>query len=141
MQPIMENGGPRYYTRMYDITGQRPKLAGKMGNTQAGDGIRYAGRGYVQLTWKVNYQKAARELNQNLIDHPDLAMRPDNAALIMRRGMMDGWFTGYRFSDYLPAQGPATAQQFTRARRIINGTDKAALIARYATQFQRALQA
>ena len=138
MQPISEFGGPTYFTRMYDITGQRPTMARKMGNTEPGDGPRYRGRGYVQLTWKVNYAKAGTKLGVDLVGHPEMAMRPDVAAKIMRDGMAEGWFTGKKLGDYL--QGSfATLVQYQSARRIINGTDKAALIAGYAMQFEAAL--
>jgi hypothetical protein len=138
MQPIKEFGGPSYLTRMYDIKGQRPSLARKMGNTSPGDGIKYCGRGYVQLTWKSNYTKAAQKLGVNLVDNPNLAMKQSVAADIMRLGMKEGWFTGKSFASYLPG-GMAGGAQFTTARRIINGTDKAALIAGYALKFQAAL--
>jgi putative chitinase len=141
MQPIKEYGGNAYFTRMYDITGQRPKLARQMGNTAPGDGPRYCGRGYVQLTWKANYAKAGAKLGQDLVGNPDLAMRADVAAQILRHGMREGWFTGKSFQSYLPAAGQADKAHFTAARRIINGTDKAALIAGYALQFQAALVA
>jgi putative chitinase len=141
MQPIPERGGPIYFTRMYDVTGNRPQLALKMGNTCAGDGPKYCGRGYVQLTWKVNYAKAAKECGVDLVAYPEKAMQPDIAAKVMRRGMDEGWFTGKAFRHYLPAQGKADRAQFTNARRIINGTDKAAQIADHALKFQAALVA
>jgi len=138
MQPISEFGGPAYFTRMYDITGQRPTMARKMGNTEPGDGPKYRGRGYVQLTWKVNYAKAGAKLGVDLVGHPEMAMRPDIAAKIMRDGMVEGWFTGKALRHYL--EGPfATLTQYQGARRIINGTDKAAMIAGYAMQFENAL--
>ena len=104
-------------------------------------GAKYCGRGYVQLTWKANYAKAAEKLNVDLVGDPDLAMSKDIAALILRHGMREGWFTGKSFQSYLPAEGQANAAQFQAARRIINGTDKSALIAKYAMQFQAALLA
>jgi hypothetical protein len=58
----------------------------------------------------------------------------------MRKGMDEGWFTGKAFKHYLPQHGNATRDQFIAARRIINGTDKAALIADYAMAFQGALR-
>jgi putative chitinase len=140
MQPIKELGGPKYLRRMYDINGDRSSLAKRYGNTMPGDGIRYAGRGYVQLTWKSNYEKAGRLLKLPLVENPDLAMRPDIAADIMELGMVQGWFTGKKCSDYLPT-GAANVVQFRAARRIINGTDKANLIAGYAIRFQEALLA
>lgn len=139
MQPIKEYGGPAYFTRMYDIRGNRPELAKRMGNTAPGDGALYCGRGYVQLTWKSNYAKAAKRTGYPLVGNPDLAMRPDIAAHIMRHGMTEGWFTGKAFSHFLPREAPATNRQFFEARRIINGRDKAELIAGYGEQFQEAL--
>lgn len=141
MQPVREYGGPSYFTRMYDVTGARPKLAVLSGNTCAGDGARYFGRGYVQLTWKCNYKKAGDKLGLDLCDDPDMALGPIVAAKIMRQGMDAGWFTGKRFSSYLPVSGRASRQQFTDARRIINGMDKAAKIAAHALDFQAALEA
>lgn len=141
MQPIKEYGGDKYFFRRYDIQGQNPRLARQLGNTEPGDGVKYAGRGYVQLTGRSNYIKAGVKLNIDLVNGPDLALSKDVAAMILRHGMKDAWFTGKGFQHYLPAAGPATAAQFQAARRIINGVDKSALIANYAIEFQKALQA
>lgn len=147
MQPIKERGGDAYFTRLYDVAGDRPKTCIAYGNTCAGDGPKYCGRGYVMLTWKANYAGADRELAQagiikvgDLIANPDLAMRPDIAAFIMVRGMVEGWFSGKKLADYLPAQGVATKPQYVQARRIINILDKADLIEGYAQAFERALR-
>lgn len=102
------------------------------------------GRGYVQLTWPQNYARADRELGLggSLIANPDVAMRSDVAAKVMRYGMIEGWFCpGKSFSTYLPANGPAGHDQFVSARRIINGMDRAETVAVYADIFQKALQA
>lgn len=140
MQPIHEYGSRNYFTRRYDIKGEKPGLARILGNTQPGDGAKYAGRGYVQLTGRTNYTRAGRELGVDLVADPDLAMQPAIAAKILRKGMDEGWFTGKSLSTYLP-NGAASSAQFASARRIINGTDRAALIAGYAVKFQSALQA
>jgi hypothetical protein len=139
MQPIAEYGGPKYFTRMYDLLGERPVLAKKMGNTTKGDGIKYRGRGYVQLTWKSNYSKAATVTGEDLVGNPDLAMQDDIAAKIMVSGMSEGWFTGKSCKNSLPTTGAASKDQFIQARRIINGLDKADTIANYAIKFQKAL--
>ena len=139
MQPVKEHGGPRYFTKMYDVTGSRPKLARANGNVNPGDGPRYCGRGYVQLTWRCNYRRAGQRLGVDLEGNPDLAMQPEIAAMIMRDGMKGGWFTGKSFGTYLPGAGAASADQFIEARRIINGVDKARTIAGYALNFQKAL--
>jgi putative chitinase len=141
MQPVKERGGEAYFRRMYDPQGNRPQVAHALGNTEPGDGARFAGRGYVQLTGRANYFKAGRELGLGdaLLDDPDLAMQPDIAAKIMARGMAEGWFTGRRLLHFLPTEGAATRADFMAARRIINGQDRADLIADYAIEFQDAL--
>jgi len=141
MQPIKERGGPIYFTRMYDITGARPKLARANGNTNPGDGIKFCGRGYVQLTWRNNYERAGKKLGIDLVSNPDLALSPKYAAEIMREGMEEGWFTGKKFSDYLPVVGRATSGQYSKARWIINGQDRAQQIAGHAKEFEQALEA
>ena len=138
MQPIKEYGGRSYFMNNYDVTGKNPDRARKYGNTAVGDGARYFGRGYVQLTWKVNYAKAEKELGYKLVSNPDLALDPKVAAAVMVRGMQEGWFTGKKLSHYFTFAS-ATRAEFAQARRIINGTDKAELIAGYALKFQDAL--
>jgi hypothetical protein len=105
------------------------------------------GRGYVQLTWEGNYIRADEEASDaglikagELLGDADLAMRPDLAAFIMRRGMDEGWFTGVKLGAVLPMAGVATRQQYMNARTIINGRDKADLIEDYAQVFERALR-
>ena len=95
------------------------------------------GRGYVQLTWPFNYERADRELGLNgaLVANLDLAMQPDIAAKIMIYGMREGWFTTKKLSDYIK-NGKA---DYVGARRIINGTDAARKIAGYAETFEKAL--
>ena len=97
----------------------------------------YYGRGYVQLTWLTNFARAAKELGADFVNQPALALRPDLAAAIMFSGMQEGWFTGKKLSDYFTA----TKSDPVNARRIINGTDKADLIAGYHKQFLAALEA
>jgi putative chitinase len=135
MQPIVEQGGPAYLARMYDPDGLRPAVAARLGNTEGGDGCRFCGRGYVQLTGRANYQRAG------LADDPERALDPAVAAEVLERGLREGWFTGARLMDVLPLGGPATRAQFTAARRVVNGKDRAALIADYAVRFQDALLA
>lgn len=103
------------------------------------------GRGYVQLTWETNYAKATRRLRElgyltareDLVAVPALAMDPQIAARILFVGMTEGWFTGKKLSDYFRAG----LSDPINARRIVNGTDKAALISTYHAQFRAALVA
>lgn len=137
MQPIKERGGPQYLINNYDVNGRNPDRARRMGNTTPGDGVKFCGRGYVQLTWRSNYAKAADATGFPLLGNPDLAMRPDIAAEIMVQGMERGWFTGKKLGDYLTP----TDTNFLSARRIINGMDCAVKIANYAEAFHKALKA
>jgi hypothetical protein len=95
------------------------------------------GRGDVQLTWDYNYERADAELGLGgaLTSNYDRALETEISAQIMVLGMTEGWFTRKRFASYLPAKGPATTVQFTSARRIINGIDRADKVAGYAMSF------
>jgi putative chitinase len=101
------------------------------------------GRGFSQLTWQANYEKAdeALGLDGALIANPDLALKGDIAARIITWGMEFGAFTGKRLSDYLPLSGKAGYDAYKSARKIINNTDKADVIAKEAQTFEAALTA
>lgn len=144
MQPIKEMGGNAYFTRMYDINGNRPAKARELGNLTPGDGAKYPGRGYVQLTGLANYRKLTAKLRAigidvDLVANPDLAMRPDVAAAIMVIGMEEGLFTTRKLGDDLPRRGVGTLRQFVMSRDIINGKDRDDEIAAVAMVFQAAL--
>ena len=98
-------------------------------------GLVYFGRGYVQLTWARNYKSMGKALNLPLFLHPDLALRYDVAYKIMSYGMTHGAFTGVALRRYIN-EGKTDYQN---ARKIINGTDKADLIAGYATAIEQML--
>jgi putative chitinase len=137
MQPIREAGGSAYFRRMYDISGDRPQLARANGNNHVGDGARFSGRGFVQLTWKNNYRRAGEKLGLDLVAKPELALQLQPAIRILFTGMTEGWFTGKKLSDYLTQD----KTDWFNARRIINGVDRARIIAGYARLYWSALQA
>ena len=77
MQPIHERGGPKWFFHVYDKDGGRPKVAADLGNSQKGDGVRFHGRGYVQLTGRSNYGgKAGKLVGSDLVSNADLALDP-----------------------------------------------------------------
>lgn len=127
MQPIKERGSDKYLSK-YD-TG---KLAQALGNTPAadGDGQLFAGRGLVQITGRTNYRKFGIERT------PDKALEMSTAVVIMFKGMINGMFTGRKLSDYFNFE----KDDPIGARAIINGKDKAKLIAGYHKNFLDALQ-
>jgi putative chitinase len=137
MLPIREMGSSAYFRRMYDVSGERPQLARANGNTRVGDGARFSGRGFVQLTWKNNYRRAGEKVGLDLVAQPDLALQLQPAIRILFAGMAEGWFTGKRLSDYFTTE----KTDWFNARRIINGLDRARMIAGYARQYWSALQA
>jgi predicted chitinase len=55
---------------------------GRMGNTDDGDGAKYRGRGFIQLTGKDNYTQASKDLGIDLVGNPELAQDPETAAKI-----------------------------------------------------------
>lgn len=99
------------------------------------NGKSYYGRGYVQLTWGFNYKNAGQKLGIDLYSNPDLALHGNVAAKILVRGMKEGWFTGRKLDQYFTD----SLTDYKNARRIVNGTDKADLIASYAVKFHNAM--
>jgi Chitinase class I len=135
IQPIHEYGTAARFRKLYDVEGDRPQTAIKYGNTTPGDGVKYCGRGFVQLTWKSNYAAMSNATGVDLVKNPDRAMELPVATKVMFYGMINGTFTGKELSDYFSK----TASDWVHARRIINGLDKANLIAGYAQQYYAAI--
>lgn len=133
VRPIYERGARDYFNKYEPGT----RIGDMLGNVNAGDGYLYRGRGYVQLTGRANYAKASAKLGLDLVHLPDLALVPANAAQILVVGMLEGWFTGKKLSDYITL----SSSDFVNGRRIINGTDRADLIAGYAKEYDALLKA
>lgn len=95
----------------------------------------FYGRGFVQITWRENYAKYAPKIKAifgvDIMKNPEALLRVDVAAYVAIDGMKYGRFTGKKLSDYITTY----KTDFPNARRIINGTDKAELIASYASKF------
>lgn len=106
-----------------------------LGNTQPGDGVRFKGRGFVQITGRRNYTDWAKRLGVDLVGSPALAARLDHAVTILIEGMMLGTFTGKKLPDYVAG----AKKDYVSARRVVNGTDRAGIIATYARAFEKAL--
>ena len=108
------------------------------------EGKSWLGRGLPQLTHKVNYIKVGTAIGVDLVTDPDVALRTDIAVKIMVAGMVLGIFTGKRMDDFLDGIDDADARdyrQFAAARVVVNGHDKAELIAQHALKFEAALKA
>jgi putative chitinase len=133
MHPIDEIGSDAYFNKRY---GPQTKVGKILGNTQTGDGARFHGRGYVQLTGRTNYTKAKNLTKKDVLTNPDLAKDPALAYEIAIQGMKDGWFTGKKLSQFIKDGSPP---DYENARTIINGHDKAHLIADIARRFSEVL--
>ena len=137
MRPVREGfsadnaAAVKYVTDMYN----RHQIRQNYALPDAATGQSYYGRGFVQITWKWNYAAFEKLLGLPLVANPDMALDVDTSAQIAALGMLKGVFTGKKLADYFNAQ----TCDWLNARRIINGTDRAALVAGYAQKFYQAL--
>lgn len=131
--PIVERGQRHYFDQYEPHTDKGRRL----GNTEPGDGYKYRGRGYVQITGRANYARMSDVLGLPLVEFPAQAFIPAVAYSILSLGMRGGLFTGKAMSEYCEGR----ESDYVGARRIINGVDQAKLIAGYAVQFEAILLA
>lgn len=78
---LMKELGDNNYFKRYDIK-YAPERAKRLGNLRPGDGIKYVGRGFIQLTGRDNYRRAGKALGLPLEEKPELVERPDIAAKV-----------------------------------------------------------
>jgi Putative peptidoglycan binding domain len=101
--PINEFGSNAYFRRMYE--GRHD-----LGNTHPGDGARYHGRGFIQLTGRANYRGYGNKLGVPLEQNPDLALDAKIAARVLATYLRDHGIAG------LAARG-----DWQGVRRAVNG--------------------
>jgi hypothetical protein len=132
-QPITEFGADSYFLKYEPGTA----IGKRLGNITPGDGRLFKGRGYVQITGRANYLKLGQAIGVDtaFVSQPTRVLEPLNAYRIMSLGMRNGLFTGKKLANYTSD----AAFDYTGARRIINGQDKAQEIAAYATALHAAL--
>ena len=109
----------RLMTEIWGPTHAQSKYEGsaRLGNTLAGDGKGYLGRGFVQITGRKHYQEWSDLLGYDLVGDPSLATDPQIAAQILVSGMQGGLFTGKALEDFINDEGT----DFYHARSIVNG--------------------
>ena len=84
---------------------------GRMGNREEGDGWKYRGRGFIQLTGRENYERASAALGYDYVNNPDLVSEPEHAARVSL------WWWKDR-NGLRPAAQQGDVRQSTR---LING--------------------
>ncbi len=101
--PRKELGSEEYFERHYEA-----RL--DLGNTHPGDGCRFCGRGFVQITGRTNYKNYGHAIGADLVTHPDLALDPEHAADILARFFKDHGI-----------DKAAAAGEWALVRRKVNG--------------------
>ena len=121
-----ESGQLKYVKEIWGPTAAQAKYEGRkdLGNTVAGDGSKYRGRGLIQITGRANYMACGEALGLDLITQPELLEKPQHAC------MSAAWFWASKGLSTL-----ADAGQFDKITRRINGgqngaADRQALYAR-----------
>lgn len=104
-----ESGSLRYVEEI--ASGEAYEGRKDLGNTKPGDGVRFKGRGLIQITGRANYQAIANEFDiPQLMDQPEILERPEWAVLSA------GWFWNRRnLNDY------ADNEDFRKITKLING--------------------
>jgi putative chitinase len=126
-QLAQESGELKYFEEIASgaaYEGQRD-----LGNTQPGDGVRYKGRGPIQLTGRSNYRAAGRALGLDLEGNPKLAAEPNVGFRTA------GWFWNSR--DLSPLADAGNFREITG--RINGGFNGEAVRERYYATAKKAL--
>lgn len=105
-------------------------------NTNPGDGPRFKGRGYVQLTGRRNYTAYSQITGLELVKLPIILMNwPALSVFVIVDGMMRGVYTTKRLDEFVNI----SKQDFYNARQVVNDHDCAQKIADQATDWLRQL--
>lgn len=129
---MTEIGNEDYFSRNYDPPGN---VARQLGNIEQGDGPRYRGRGFVQITGRRNYTDWKKRLGIDLVNQPEQATNPQVAAKILVIGMKLGTFTGAALGEFVDGN----KRDFIEARQVVNDHDRAEHIAEIAGFYYKAL--
>jgi putative chitinase len=103
-----ESGSLRYVKEIADGSAYEGRK--DLGNTSPGDGVKYRGRGLIQVTGKANYTACGLALGLDLLSSPELLETPENAC------RSAGWFWQWK-----KLNEHADADRFGALTRAING--------------------
>ena len=110
-EPISE-GKSKFNTspggQPFDLYDNRKDL----GNRGPGDGAKFCGRGYIQLTGRANYQKYGQSLSKDLINNPGLANEPTTAGQLLATFLKD---------KERQIKEALIDHDLRRARKLVNG--------------------
>lgn len=101
----------RAYKPVVEITnGTLYEFRKDLGNYCPGDGPKYKGRGYIQLTGRADYDAYGKYLNLDLICHPELALDVTNSARILAQ-----------YFKVRQVNIACNAKDWVKVRRLVNG--------------------
>ena len=77
-----ESGGLHWINEIWGPTPAQARYEGRrdLGNTETGDGFKYRGRGWIQITGRDNYRRAFKRLSSKFPDCPDFETQPESIA-------------------------------------------------------------
>lgn len=138
-RPMAEYGSPEMLEARY---GPETRIGRALGNTEPGDGARWRGRGFIQVTGRRNYQRVNQALGlggtpDDVVADPERMLRPGVAFRVAIWAINDGAFTSRKLSDFVTAE----KADYVNARKVINGLDHAQPIAADALKFEQMLKA
>jgi len=112
-KPIDE-GKSRFNTRTvpFDLYEPGTGPGDRVGNTKPGDGAKFKGRGYVQLTGRDNYTSIGRQLGVDLVGDPTRANDPAVAGRILARFIKN---------KEAAVRSALAANDLAKARKLVNG--------------------
>ena len=100
-QVAHESGGFNYVREL--ASGEAYEGRSDLGNNEIGDGVRFKGRGLIQITGRSNYADCGTALGADLVANPELLEQPDLAA------RSAGWFWNSRHLNEYADKGDARA--------------------------------